>query len=406
MGKDLKGKELGKGISQRKDKRYEARAVINGTKIDIYDFNLENLIKEFNKEKERIKSINNDFNNIDTLKEWYIQWFTKAKAPSLKTEQSRRTYNRKINNTYIRLLGDKKIKNLKQMDIQTATNELLLKSDDDNERSYSQRTVKEALGVLKECLDIAVINQIIPVNVCINISFEDENLKPEERRVLTYKEQKRFLEEASSSYYYEAYCILLCTGMRIGEFSGLQWSDIDFNKKVININRSMKTEYLDGKKTEILTTPKTSNSYREIPFFGETEFLLKKWKAKQDIYKKKLGDRWRANPEFGNLVFTSTMGSPVTRYVLAHDIRKLIREINMKEIMIAMKEGREPIEFKGLYPHAFRHTFATRCFEKGMEPITVQKIMGHANYVTTVSYTHLLEEKMSKEVKSIGDFLA
>lgn len=406
MGKDLKGKELGKGISQRKDKRYEARAVINGTKIDIYDFNLENLIKEFNKEKEKVKSSNNDFSNIDTLKEWYVQWFTKAKAPSLKTEQSRRTYNRKINNTYIRLLGDKKIKSLNQMDIQTATNELLLKKDNDNEQSYSQRTVKEALGALRECLDIAVINQIISVNVCINISFENENLKPEERRVLTHEEQKRFLEEASSSYYYEAYCILLCTGMRIGEFSGLQWNDIDFNKKVININRSMKTEYLDGKKTEILTTPKTSNSYREIPFFGETEFLLKKWKAKQDIYKKKLSDRWRANPEFGNLVFTSTMGSPVTRYVLAHDIKKLIQEINMKEIMIAMREGREPIEFEGLYPHAFRHTFATRCFEKGMEPITVQKIMGHANYVTTVSYTHLLEEKMSKEVKNIGDFLA
>ena len=41
MGKDLRGKELGKGISQRKDKRYEARAVINGQKIDLYDFNLD-----------------------------------------------------------------------------------------------------------------------------------------------------------------------------------------------------------------------------------------------------------------------------------------------------------------------------------------------------------------------------
>ena len=45
MGKDLRVKELGKGISQRKDKRYEARAVINGQKIDLYDFNLEKLKK-------------------------------------------------------------------------------------------------------------------------------------------------------------------------------------------------------------------------------------------------------------------------------------------------------------------------------------------------------------------------
>ena len=54
MGKDLRGKELGKGISQRKDKRYEARAVINGQKIDLYDFNLEKLKKDFDREKEKV----------------------------------------------------------------------------------------------------------------------------------------------------------------------------------------------------------------------------------------------------------------------------------------------------------------------------------------------------------------
>lgn len=43
MGRDLNGKELGRGFSQRKDGRYEARAVICGTKIDIYDMNLAKL---------------------------------------------------------------------------------------------------------------------------------------------------------------------------------------------------------------------------------------------------------------------------------------------------------------------------------------------------------------------------
>ena len=47
MGKDLKGKELGKGISQRKDGRYEARIVINGKRIAIYGTNLANLKREF-----------------------------------------------------------------------------------------------------------------------------------------------------------------------------------------------------------------------------------------------------------------------------------------------------------------------------------------------------------------------
>lgn len=127
MGKDLKGKEIGRGISQRKDGRYEARAVVNGTKIDLYNFNLNELINSFNKEKKRVKSKTN-FDNIVTLKDWYTEWFNKIKSPNLKSEQSRKTYNRKISNTYIMILGDKKIDDITQMDIQIATNELVEKN--------------------------------------------------------------------------------------------------------------------------------------------------------------------------------------------------------------------------------------------------------------------------------------
>ena len=146
----------------------------------------------------------------------------------------------------------------------------------------------------------------------------------------------------------------------------------------------MQTGYIDGKKIEELTTPKTSNSYRAIPFFDETEECFIKWKEKQDYYKKKLGDKWRAKPEFGNLVFTNTKGSPVTRYVIIHDLKKVVDNINSKEVGKAYRKNREPRVFEHLNPHAFRHTFATRCFEKGMEPLVVQSIMGHANYATTV----------------------
>ena len=126
---------------------------------------------------------------------------------------------------------------------------------------------------------------------------------------------------------------------------------------------------------------------------------------KQQLYKKKLGDRWRANPELGDLVFTSTMGSPITRYVITHDIKKVVQNINLKEIYSAMRENRKPREFEHLHPHAFRHTFATRCFEKGLDPLFVQSIMGHANYSTTVSYTHILQNTKQKEVAKVGNFL-
>ena len=398
MGKNLKGKELGKGISQRKDGRYEARVVVDGKRISIYNNSLTELKKEFEKRKQINTNHVNTPNCKTLLQDWYNKWFEICKSPNLKSDVSRNVYNRKIKNTYIKILGSKYISQLTQLDIQNATNELFT-------NGYRDRTIKEALGILRECMDSAIANNIINVNPCINIAIK-KTFSQNERRVLSKHEQDLFLNEVKNTYYYEAYAILLLTGMRIGEFSGLQWEDVDFVHKVIHINRSMQTEYFNGKKIEELTTPKTDNSYRDIPFFGETEQLFKNWKIKQDERKRIMGDRWRCKPEHGNLVFTSTLGSPVTRYVLTHDLNKVVQNINMKEIYLASKEGRQPIVFEHLHPHAFRHTFATRCFEKKMEPILVQKIMGHSNYNTTVSYTHILDNVVANEVSKVGNFLS
>lgn len=397
MGKDLKGKELGKGFSQRKDGRYEARATINGVKIDIYDMNLTKLKKDFEQEKAKVLRGEKNIRPNITLEEWYKEWFEKCKSPQLKSVVSRKTYDRKARNTYVSILGKKRMTDITQMNMQTATNELV-------QREYVERTIREALGVMRECFDIAIINHVISTNPCTGISIKNANTQSE-RRVMTHEEQDIFLNEVRDSYYYEAYCILLLTGMRIGEFSGLQWQDVDFVNKQIYIKRSMTTAYLDGKKIEELTTPKTSNSYRTIPFFGETEELFRKWKKKQNVIKERMGNRWRGNPEHGDLVFTSTVGSPVTRYVIVHDINKVVQNINLKEIYRASFEGRVPKKFEHLHPHAFRHTFATRCFEKGLDPLFVQSIMGHSNYSTTVSYTHILDDVRSREVTKVGNFL-
>lgn len=397
MGKDLQGKELGKGFSQRKGGLYEARAMVSGKKIDLYDMNLSKLKKAFEIEKSRLLRDEKNIRPKIKFWEWYTEWFEKCKSPQLKSDVSRRTYNRRIKNTYGKLLFDKELKYISQINLQQATFEL-------TDKGYVDRTIKEALGIVRECLDAAVANQIILVNPAIGIKIKETNII-NERRVMTIDEQKIFLQEAQNRYYYEAYQFLLLTGMRIGEFSGLQWGDIDFTNKVINIRRSLQTAYYNGKKTEELTTPKTQNSYRKIPFFPETEECLIAWKKKQESCKERLGSRWRASPELGDLVWTSLYGSPVTRYVLSNDINKIVNDINLKETAIAQKEGREPIEFKHLHPHAFRHTFATRCLEKGLDSVFVQNIMGHANYSTTLSYTHILEDLRKREIAKIDTFL-
>lgn len=392
MGKDLKGKELGMGISQRKDGRYSARAIVNGVRIEIIKPSLSELRREFDLKKQEIQYQNNEYDGI-TVEKWYDIFYNKHKAPMLKNEASKRACYRKCKNTYIKSLAEKEVSKIKQADIQQATNELT--------GEYKTKTIREALSILRECFEIATLNDIIRVNPCQHINILNDNVKPEERRVLSLEEQKAFLKEAENSYYYEAYVFLLSSGLRIGEFSGLQWEDIDWINKTITIRRTLSTSYMDGRKIEQLQTPKTSNSYRTIPFFAETEKILKKWKEKQEEIKRSLGTRWRARPELGNLVFTSTMGSPVTRYVLIHDLQRIVENINNHEMWAAMQQGREPVKMSQINPHAFRHTFATRCHEQEINPLIIQRIMGHSNYSTTISYTHLTEKDMKKEAEKL-----
>ena len=396
MGKDLKGKDLGVGIRQRKDGRYEARATVNGQKISLYNMNLSNLRKEFAIMKAdaiREKVIN----NYDIkLKEWYQKWFTQYKSPNLKNEISRNQYNRKCKNTYIAELGLKKVSDISQLDIQAATNELI-------QKGYSERTVKEGLGVLRECFEMAMLNHITNCNPCQQIKIKDTHVQ-KERRVLDRWEQDLFIQEVESSYYYEAYLILLSTGMRAGEFAGLQWEDIDWQHKEINIRHSMSTGYVKGVKIEELGTPKTNNSFRKIPFVNQTEQLLKSWRIKQTTLKRELGQRWRCKPEW-DLVFTTRMGSPVTRYVLQSDLKNVVKNMQLKENYQAMYENRTARVIEHIHPHALRHTFATRCFEQSVDPVVIQALMGHANYATTLSYTHLLDDKRRTEISKIGSII-
>ena len=126
-------------------------------------------------------------------------------------------------------------------------------------------------------------------------------------------------------------------------------------------------------------------------------------KQKQSVLKKELGKRWRGKGEFEDLVFTTGMGSPCSRYIVDKEIKKALNRMRTKEAQSAMEENREPREFRDFHPHSLRHTFATRCFEAGMEPKVVQMLMGHSSITVTLNiYTHVMKSKLHEEVSKFG----
>ena len=395
MGKDLKGKEIGTGLRQRKDGRYEARAKVNGIDINLYDVDLKKLKILFEKAKEEAK------NNIDikrqkvTLNEWFEEWFTNYKIPNIK-ERSVFPMRSKYYNTFGKAIGDMRVSEIRNLDIQRVINDM-------NKQGRASSSMRDALGRVRECLESAKNNRIIDINPCFEINVPWEN-KSAERRFLSMEEQCRFLQEVEHNWYKEMFYLMFLTGMRIGEVGGLKWEDIDWQKKCIHIQRSLSCQYENGVKTMRLTKPKTNNSYRSIPFMGEAKEMLLSQKEKQERQKKAYGSRWRSSGEFDNLVFTTSLGSPVIRNVAEKEIKKVVKAINFQEAVEAVKENREPIEFEDLYPHAIRHTFCSRCFEKGMDAKVVQMLMGHQHYSTTIDiYTHVTEAKFEDEIAKFGN---
>ncbi len=388
MGKDLNKKELGTGLSQRKDGRYNARATVNGNSINLYGTNLAKLKIEFNKEKERLKKLSKEDKANITLNEWFEKWFVTYKVKTL-SQSSINPIRSRFKRTFGKKLGNTEISKITNIMVQEAINALL--------EDIASSTIKDAFSVFHQSIISAKNHGFITEDPCFEIIIPLSE-KPVKRRFLSEDEEEEFLKAAKESWYYEMFVVMFNTGLRVGEVGGLKWSDIDFSKRKINISRQLMCQYELGEKKIKLTPTKTVNSNRSIPFFNDVDEKLISFKRKQSSRKKEIGSRWREseNSDMSNFVFTTTMGSPVIRHIVQKEIKKIVKDINLQRLE---KMGDMYSPFEDLYPHAIRHSFCSRCFERGLEGKVVQQLMGHANYATTIDiYTHISENLYASEI--------
>lgn len=124
-----------------------------------------------------------------------------------------------------------------------------------------------------------------PVTKAVKYNIGKE---PKKVRALSIEEQKKFLEVAKNSSNYNQFAFLLQTGLRTGELIALKWSDIDFQKRVIHIHRSMEYRYSVGEWR--IGEPKSKSGYRDVPLikvinmkFKEFVFLCRKGEPTKDF---------------------------------------------------------------------------------------------------------------------------
>lgn len=252
----------------------------------------------------------------------------------------------------------------------------------------------------------AVKNDLIMKNPCYGAVLPKAVKK--ERRVLTSEEQKLFMKEIAGDFYGPICMLALATGLRIGELMGLTWDDIDFEEHLLYVNRTLlyQKTYGEEENTYQIQIPKSENSRRVVLMIPDVEKLLKRHRKEQMEHILLYGENWQPVKGMENLVFTTRKGTPVQEVYIVKYLKRVTRRLNEREQILAAKERRELEIFESITPHTLRHTFATRAFEHGMMPKTVQEILGHFNLSITMDlYTHVTNDTKIKEMQKIVEVL-
>lgn len=380
MGKDLKGKELGVGISQRKDGLYQARHCDRwGKRKTIYGKNLRELRKQLAEAiagNENLSSVKNEI----TLDKWFDRWMEVYKEKSIRPN-TKREYVHIYKKNISLYIGGRRIHSLVKSDIQ----QLVDRASDDGYGYERQNKIKV---ILRDMLQRAVEDNLVINNPVSGIKIRAD--KKVTARSLTIEEQAVFFDYCRNTFYDNLFNVAVNTGLRPGELFALQLSDIDFENGFIDVNKTLVYQkYLeDSGKTFHIEPPKTKQSYRKAPINSVCRTYLERQMELKTVVSQK-------RPKQQNdYLFVTKFNTPLNSQIYADAIKAVIRQINLVRPLND--------QFEAFSGHTFRHTFATRCFENGVDAKVVQSYLGHASLKMTMDlYTHVTEEKSMADIEKI-----
>jgi len=279
--------------------------------------------------------------------------------------------------------NDKKISEIKKSDAKL----FMIKLQEDG-RGYS--TIKTVRGVLRPAFQMAVDDDIILKNpfdfqmaqLIVNDSVTREAISKDQMR----KFLKFVHDDNVYCKYYEVVYILFHTGMRISEFCGLTINDLDMENRIIDINHQLqRTSAMEY----IIEDTKTNAGTRKLPMTEEV------YRCFQAI----LEDRERPAVEkmvqgYTGFLFIDKNGMPEVAMHWEHRFKHMVNRYN--EIY--------RLQLPKITPHVCRHTYCSNMARSGMNPKTLQYLMGHSEIgVTLNTYTHLGLEDATEELSRIEE---
>lgn len=387
MGKSLKGKELGKGIGQRKDGLYYARCTDKaGQRLEKCFQSLKEA-KNWQKEQQYRQVHPEPKTPVPvqmTVNEWFDFW--QANLLTGLAPNTVRNYRERYERNAKAILGKLLLTEVKPMHCKAVFNSMT--------ETYAGSTIRQAYIALGAMFKTAKENGLIEKHPMDGVRFDSPVKAVDEIHFLTVSEQKAFLEAAKHSHNYNQYVLILETGLRTGEVIGLTWDAIDWDKHTLTVNKTM--EFRHKQHEWRAGPPKTKTSYRTIPLTDTAYQIL--W----NLYLER--EYRKESPELDKVL--TYIDRRTAKQATLH-MRDLVF-INYRTGMPAKNSSYDTHLYKlcdkaGLEHfcmHALRHTYATRAIESGMQPKVLQKLLGHASIKTTMDrYVHVTDDTMFQAVR-------
>lgn len=322
-----------------------------------------------------------------TLGNFFYDWLWNIKRQQLKASTFERWEG--IYRNYIKAnkkLNDAKLINIDTLYLQKITNRLL----EDNKHTVSQ--IQTLNRCLSTCFKYAVVINKIKSNPCEGIVYpKNHDIIEEKINYITEEEQKALIKALQGDKLEGIILLGLMCGLRLGEAMALQINDIDFENRLIRINKSVKLVWTgergkDGKKKyeNRVTIPKTKKSIREMPFPSMLVPILKGLIKKNKENKLKYGEVYFDN----KLIFCKNHGDYLDNKQPNRHLKTALKRANIS---------------KDIHYHSLRHIFITNCISNDINLKTVMDWVGHTEVSTTMNiYAEINKNKNIKEYDKIN----
>ena len=249
----------------------------------------------------------------------------------------------------------------------------------------SPRTVQLSIVILRKAVSQAVKDGLIGRNVAKLVDgprverFEGKMLSPEQARA--------FLDAAKGERLEALYTVALSLGLRMGEALGLRWQDIDFERRMLTVNRILERIGRGQGSTLQLVEPKTSRSRRTVNLPDAAVRALRAHKVRQLEERLAAGSRWQDRA----LVFPSRVGTPYEPHGLHDDFKRVLAKATLPDIRF----------------HDLRHSAASLMLAQGIPLRSIQDILGHSSITLTANlYAHVGEQLRREAADAMDAILA